>query len=453
MTALALPTLWPHQARAYVALRRAARELGGPTGAGAGVLCQAPPGAGKTLIALACVEGVLRRGGRLLYLAPSLELVEQPARKLWEYGLREIRVYSRGGVSGDPTARVTVAGIQTLLAHDAAPEVDVVILDEARHYVAAQWRKIATQYHKAIRIGLDATPVRTDGAALGDLFGAIVVAAQVQELTDAGHLVPIITIAPSRAQVSPAEDPVVAYQKHAQGRRGIFFCRGVPAAHQLAARFNAAGISAEAVDGDTDNDARRGALRRLESGETTIVTNCALFGEGVDLPSIDLVGIDRGVSSISAWLQMIGRGGRAAPGKTHAMLLDLYGHCHRFGFFADDRTYHLNGQAIRRVEGLPPIAQCPACHAWGRGGRLCTACGVEVPAPPPPRVKRAPLSEQQGRNAEQSDEEKQARLLGWVKRETAEGRNAWRAAHVFKGVYGAEPGREWMQRAISEARA
>jgi hypothetical protein len=53
-----------------------------------------------------------------------------------------------------------------------------------------------------------------------------------------------------------------------------------------------------------------------------VLTNCAIFGEGFDLPSIACV-IPRPTPSDSVYLQQIGRGLRPHPGKLDVLILDL----------------------------------------------------------------------------------------------------------------------------------
>src|SRR6185436_10612738 len=53
--------------------------------------------------------------------------------------------------------------------------------------------------------------------------------------------------------------------------------------------FVRAGIVAEHLDGTDTNERRQAVMARLRSGETQVVSNCALFGEGVDIPDLDLV--------------------------------------------------------------------------------------------------------------------------------------------------------------------
>lgn len=453
---IALPPFRGYQTRALSELRaavaRARRRLRRD---GVGALGVAPTGAGKTLIALGVSAGAIERGRSVLWLAPRAELVDQPVAKLASYGWHSVRVV-KAGVSGDPHAPITVASIQTLVARRFAPPADIVIFDEARHYVAAEWGAIAQQYSNSIRIGLDATPIRADGSPLGDLFDEIVDVATVPELQELWHqtegregLVQMGVWAPPAYQKELAEHPVKAWQKHAAGRRTIVFCQNITHAGDVADAFRSAGIPAESVDGTTKSDVRRGALARVASGETKVLTNCSLFTEGLDLPPLEAVEIARGVAHEATWLQILGRALRPAEGKTRALCLDLRGHVHLHGFPEDERTYSLDGVAVRRSEALPSIVQCKDCHAWGRGGLPCSMCGATLPPPPRPRVRVSEMAEVRARAAAESEEQRRAWLVQHVAEVVDDGANAWKAAHIFKARYGTPPPRAWMLEAVS----
>ena len=57
------------------------------------------------------------------------------------------------------------------------------------------------------------------------------------------------------------------------------------------------------------------AIRLLESGELDAVCAVDVFNEGVDVPSIDRVVMLRPTESSVVFLQQLGRGLRASPGK------------------------------------------------------------------------------------------------------------------------------------------
>jgi len=385
-----LPPLRPYQTRAYSELRAAAARWSTQK-QGYGLLAVAPTGAGKTRLALELATRSIAKQRQVLWLAPKTELVDQPVENLRRCGWTDVQVLQADRPRGE--GPITVASIQTLVARGETPPADLVILDEARHYVAAEWGQIAAAYLGAVRVGLDATPARADGAALGDLFDEIVEVATIQELTEGGWLVPARVIAPDAYADKLAADPVEAYLEHTPGGRALVFCSSRKHAADTARAFTAAGVAAAAVDSHSSDDARRLAVESIRSGHLDVLCNVQLFTEGFDAPGVDTIAVARGVSNETTWLQMLGRGLRPAPGKTQCTVLDLRGHCHRYGWPEDPRTWHLEGRPVRRQEQLPTAVQCPQCHGWSRGGGTCPICGAVKPPPPPPKVSKKEMAE------------------------------------------------------------
>jgi superfamily II DNA or RNA helicase len=382
-----LPELRAYQRRGVDDIRSAARELSRGR-SGCGILAVAPTGAGKTRVGLELALAGVAKGARALWLAPRNELVEQPVERIRALGFEHIRTLYDGRDEGEPGAPLVVASIQTLLARRMTPPADVVIFDEARHYVAAEWSNVAGAYLDSFRIGLDATPARADGAPLGDLFDRIVPISSVAELTQLGYLVPSRVIGPSSYAKELSATPVEAYLTDAPGLRSLVFVTSKAEARRQAAAFNRAGIAAEALTSDDSVSKRRAALERCRTGETLVLVNVLLFTEGLDLPALESIIIARGISSPGTWIQIGGRGLRPSEGKSQCTISDLRGHFHRqhFGPLDDPRIWSLDGQPISTPEDLPTVVQCLECHGWHRGGVACSTCGATLPAPPPPKV-------------------------------------------------------------------
>lgn len=302
-----------------------------------------PTGSGKTRLGVEFVRGHLAKGGRVLWLAHRAELVAQAAERLFAEGLPDVGIIA-AGIEPSPAAPVQVASTQTLIARDALPDASLVVLDEAHHYVAAEWGAVAVHYASAIRLGLTATPERSDGKPLGDLFDALVVGATPRELTDLGHLIPCEVIGAKRYRPRElAGNPVDRYLEHAAGRRAFLFAGTVEHAEDLAAEFVARGVPAACVSGETPSDERTRAVAAFRAGKVLVLCNVYVFTEGTDVPEAEVCILARGCGSASTYLQMVGRVLRPAPGKTSALLLDLVGAANKHGFPADERRYSLDG--------------------------------------------------------------------------------------------------------------
>ena len=312
-----------------------------------------PTGAGKTVVGGEIVRSHLTKdpGNRVVWLAHRIELVAQTQSRLSDMIAPLTCGVIAAGQPQTPDAPCQVASVQTLVARigdGALPPATLVVLDEAHHYVAEEWGAIAQHYRDAARIGLTATPERSDGTALGDLFDHLVVGSTVAELTSLGYLVPCEVLAPPRRLTDAlAGDPVDRYMAHASGRRAFFFCRLVSEAEDLARRLRDKGVAAECVHADTDPDVRAEALMRFKSGQLTALTNVYIYTEGTDIPQAEVAVICRGFGHASTYLQCVGRILRPAPGKTSALVLDLTGVSHQFGPPAEEREFSLTGDPIR----------------------------------------------------------------------------------------------------------
>jgi len=315
------------------------------------VCCVLPTGAGKTRIGAEMALGANDRARRTLWLAHRNELVQQAAERIRAEGIGRVGVI-KADVFPDPGALVQVASVQTLLAQGKRPEAELVVFDEAHHYVSSDWGALAQHYSGAWRIGLTATPERGDGKPLGDLFQSLVAPIQVAELTERGFLVPCHFVAPKkRISAKRMPDPVSAYlgNIHARSRRSIFFANLVEQAEEYAARLQSAGIRAACISADTDDDVRADALRRFARGDIQVLTNVFVLTEGTDLPPAEVCVLARGFGHASTYLQAVGRVLRPSPetGKQSALVLDLCGVSRTHGVPADERKYSLDGKAIQ----------------------------------------------------------------------------------------------------------
>jgi hypothetical protein len=111
------------------------------------------------------------------------------------------------------------------------------------------------------------------------------------------------------------EHAVEAYREHAEGRKTIVFTPTVALSQAMRDAFVDAGYAAEHVDGTTPIDERRAILRRFHSGETMILSNCAVLTEGFDEPDVACVIMARPTSSKLLYVQCVGRGTRTHPSK------------------------------------------------------------------------------------------------------------------------------------------
>lgn len=455
--AIRLPPFREHQAEGYARLRAAvARLLRTRPGQGAGVVAVAPPGYGKTRIALEVANGAREKGKRTGIFAAKQELIDQPMHRVLEAGWprEDLQVITAGETIGRDDASLVIASVQTLLARGLRPQLDTAIWDECRHFVAPEWFTVAGDYKHIVRVGLDATPARADGAPLGDLFDELVELATIGWLTENRWLVPQRLLAPESEGKDLAETPLAFYEAHARGLRAIVFCKSIAESKRQTQEFILAGYRAVHLDGKTPTERRRTAIERLRTGEVQVVCNQGLLTEGLDVPELDCIIVARGVAHESTWVQILGRNLRTEDGqqlgphhrKQVAIVGDLLGQCHRHGFIADARTWHLEGKALRRADDIPGAVMCRSCFAWNRGP-ACLVCGAKLPPPPPPRVTKRELKEQRQANAPRHGREWEL-WLDLVRTAAMKGWKPQAASMRFKAITGRWP--VWGQKLAEE---
>lgn len=309
-----------------------------------------------------------------------------------------------------PNSRIAVAGVDTLVKMDASDpwfsQVGLWIQDEAHHVlVDNKWGKAAAMFPNARGLGVTATPVRADGKGLGrhadGLMDEMFIGPTMRELINDGFLTDYRIFAPpsdldlsqvgtsesgdySPRQLSAARqkshitgDVVQHYLRIAPGKLGVTFDVDVESATQTAAAFRAAGIPAEIVSGKTPAALRSQVLRRFRNREVLQLVNVDLFGEGFDLPAIEVVSMARPTQSYALFAQQFGRSLRRLDGKSHAIIIDHVGNTLRHGLPDSPRVWSLDRRE-RRSRSTPsdviPTRVCLNAQCMGVYERVLSAC-------------------------------------------------------------------------------
>lgn len=370
------------------------------------IIIHSGTGTGKTVIASEITKSAVSRGHRVLFLAHRKELIDQAHGKLHAFGV-DAGVLMASDPRRKPWSAVCVASVPTLVRRDIKPKANLLIIDECHRAPADSYLKILKAYPGAVVLGLTATPIRSDSRGLGDLFETMVSCPSVAEMmqridpeTGGPYLVSTRVFAPpglnlngvhvARGDYKSDELAKVCdkprligsilenWQKHASGRQTVVFATSVEHSQHIVAEFLGAGVKAEHLDGTTPKLEREAILRRLEGGETTIVSNVGVLTEGWDSPPTSCVVLARPTKSTGLFLQMCGRALRPYPGKVDCLILD-HANCHaEHGFVDDEREWSLDagvGRAGGSDQGIS-VALCKRCFAtFRRGPAKCPYCG------------------------------------------------------------------------------
>lgn len=388
--------LRPYQQKAIDEARSAYRE-----GVRA-VLFQLPTGGGKTVTASTVVHGAAQKRNAVWWLTHRRELATQASQTFHALGIPHGVVQS--GYVSDPRALIQVASIQTIAKRiGQVPEPALMVFDEAHHIGAASWDNLFRAFPRAKILGLTATPWRLDGQGLGRWFDRMIEGPTTRQLIEERSLCEFRLFAPSRPDLTgvgtvageynrgalaaamdkPAivGDAICHYRRLCLGKRAVVFAAGVENSRHIVAQFLAAGIPAEHVDGAMPTNERDAAVERFRRGETLILSNADLFGEGFDVPAIEAVILLRPTKSLSLYLQQVGRALRPMEGKAEAIILDHAGNSLTHGLPDDVRAWSLDDREKRakREASESPVRQCTECFYVYRPAPKCPQCGHTPP--------------------------------------------------------------------------
>lgn len=370
------------------------------------VVLVSPPGSGKTVMA----DMLVKRVGfeRPVCLTHTLGLVENFRERtgIETYTVQEC--LSKGGIPGKKRP-------------------DCVVWDECHHSGAEGWGAVLDMAPRnAYKLGLTGTPQRSDGKAL-DRFKEMVVAAHYSELLMAGTIVPYRCLYPKEFRADSEPDPALAYKNYGEDKKAIFYCRSIEQADDVARALGKrkaavwhSGIAWKGKEG------RGEVLKRFKGGDLQCLVTVDALSEGVDVPDSEVIVLATPCHNVGTYLQKTGRGGRSAPGKTYATLLDLVGAHLRHGPPTEDREYSIHGTGIERISqgGV-------GGHGYGMGDRK----------------EREPVDRGSydaelivGYDWRAPNPEDKRKSLGWLVQ--AAGRRGWgedMAEQAFRVIYGEEP--------------
>lgn len=329
-------------------------------------------GTGKTY--LAAFEVAARAPARVLFIAHTARILTA-SMKSFERVLGDRYTYGiyRGGAR-DTQATCVFAMIGTLSRHldDFAPDAfDYLIIDEAHRTGAAGYLKVLDYFEPGFCLGMTATPERTDGVNVYDLFdNQIAYRITLQDALENDMLAPFhyFGIADLEIDDEAVDDPslfarltsdervrhiVRQIETYSIGRdrHGLVFCNRISEAQTLSEKFNALGYRTQALSGADSDAARNRAIDDLEAGRLEYLFTVDLFNEGVDIPCLNQIVMLRRTDSAIIFVQQLGRGLRKAPGKTYTLVLDFIGN-YQSNYLVPvaltgDRTY--NKDTLRKL--------------------------------------------------------------------------------------------------------
>ena len=356
-----------------------------------------PCGGGKSCILAEIAKRTTANQKHVLFLVHRRELVEQIVNTFVAWGV--------------DMSLCDVMMVQTASRRiDKIQKPSLIMTDENHHSLAASYRKIYEKFPDVLRVGVTATPVRLNGSGLADVNDKLIVGVTAKWLIDNKCLAPYDYYAPNIADLTGLHtrhgeyvaadiekamiksaifgDVIKYYRKLADGKKAICYCATINHSKATADSFNAAGIAAAHIDGDTPKAERAEIVRKFRDGEITILCNVDLISEGFDVPDCECAILLRPTKSLTLYIQQSMRAMRYKDGK-RAVIIDHVGNYARFGLPDDDREWTLEGKKkAERVqsesEDGPKVKQCPECFFTfvpdeGEDKIVCPNCGYKFP--------------------------------------------------------------------------
>lgn len=338
------------------------------------VMAQLPTGGGKSVI---LGNRMSKESGVCFAIAHRAELVQQLSLALARYQIPHDIIAQTPTIKGiisthiedvgvnyvRRNSNIYVASVDTLI-NRRLPIYDAVsmwAIDEGHHVLKEnKWGKAVGMFPETARgLLLTATPCRADRKGLGrsthGIVDKLILGPTQRELINRGFLSDyVIVCAESDLKMSDADitssgdyspnklktaakkshivgDVVDEYLKRANGKLGITFATDVETAEQIAAKFKSSGVPAEIISSKTPLAIRRDILKRFRNRQILQLVNVDMFGEGFDLPAIEVVSMARPTASLALYMQQFGRGLRILEGKEYALIIDHVGNVLRHG--------------------------------------------------------------------------------------------------------------------------
>lgn len=332
-------------------------------------------GTGKTYLSAFDVRQV--KPNRMLYIAQQEQILrkaEESFQKVLGCPDSEFGLFS--GTSKESDRKYVFATVQTMsrpevLTQFGANDFDYILVDEVHHAAADSYKRIIDHFEPDFMLGMTATPERTDGANIFELFGNnVAYEIRLQKALEEDMLCPFHYYGVHEyIQDSPDEnladkdvkndamtdqernelsrwleeladpnrvryiiDKIQIYSEAGTPVQGLVFCSRREEAKRLSNLFNRQmnqqterPYRTKAITGENSQTERDEAVEQLERGDLDYIFTVDLFNEGVDIPHVNQIVMLRQTKSSIIFTQQLGRGLRKASGKDCVVVIDFIG--------------------------------------------------------------------------------------------------------------------------------
>lgn len=312
-------------------------------------------GTGKTILAALAAKQI--KPQRMLFIVHSEQILRKASSEFQKV-LHEPDDKFGFLVGGqrDTGATYLFASIQSIsrpenIGQFARSSFDLIIIDEVHRSGAKSYRTVIDYFRPDFLLGLTATPERTDGFNVYELFDFNVpYEIRLKDALEANMLAPFHFYGVSdyeSDQSSPISDESGIDVLVSDGRvdyivqiletygfprnfTGLIFCSRTEEAELLSQKLNQRSVHGTplrtaALTGKDSAATRQETVSQLVQGSLNYILTVDIFNEGIDIPPLNQIVMLRGTESSIIFTQQLGRGLRKSPGKDHVRVIDFIG--------------------------------------------------------------------------------------------------------------------------------
>lgn len=309
-------------------------------------------GTGKTYLSAFAVKKAKPK--RLLFLAHREQILKQACKTFAkiipdiQYGI--LSANHKDFHKPYLFATINMLSKEENLTQFSPTHFDYIIIDETHRAGASSYLKILNYFQPQFLLGMTATPERTDGFDIYQLFdhniayeirlnqamqenllcpfhyfGITDITVDDQEINDNSTFNDLTT----DARVTHIINQSQYYGFSGERLRGLIFCSHIEEAQILSQKFNERGFHTIALSGKDSQETRTNAIHKLEQKERSTgldyIFTVDIMNEGIDIPAINQIIMLRPTKSAIIFVQQLGRGLRKYPQKDYVVILDFIG--------------------------------------------------------------------------------------------------------------------------------
>jgi len=310
-------------------------------------------GTGKTYASAFAVHDFAPK--RFLFLVHREQIAKQSIKAYKHVFTDHENFGLLSGNSKDYESPYLFSTIQTMSKDDVFSQFernhfDYIVIDEVHKAGSYTYQKIFSYFEPKFWLGMTASPERTDGFNIFEMFDNNVAhEIRLQEAMEEDLLCPFhyfgitdvingdeidddfsdFNYLASEERVNYLLEKSEFYGYSGDRLKALVFCSRKEEAKLLSDEFNKKGHPSTVLTGDNSQEERLEAIDRLTNDENRdkleYIFTVDIFNEGVDIPEINQVLLVRPTESPIIFIQQLGRGLRKYQNKEFVVIIDFIG--------------------------------------------------------------------------------------------------------------------------------